>query len=289
MKFMQTLFNFPEIITRDKDLTSISKFKKVLLVLKGILFIFIINKTNGKIFCSLVNFFYNSEGKIFFGDKQYYKFIDNRKLYFPNKRILRVVGNHESQLNKLYRDYCLEYISFNNGDVVVDCGANVGELLYAFQQNKLQIEYYAFEPDNTVFNSLKNNIVNAGTAYELALSDSNGVQKIFLDSDGANSSLSYFGNNNSKEVETRTLDSFNFQNIKLLKLEAEGYEPEVLMGSLKTLKNIKYISVDYGNERGVEQESTKVEVTNYLFNNNFELLADSKNRKIGLFQNRTFL
>ena len=85
------------------------------------------------------------------------------------------------------------------------------------------------------------------------------------------------------------MDSFNFQNIKLLKLEAEGYEPEVLMGSLKTLKNIQYISVDYGNERGVEQESTKVEVTNYLFNNNFELVADSKNRKIGLFQNRSFL
>ena len=115
------------------------------------------------------------------------------------------------------------------------------------------------------------------------------MQKIFIDSDGANSSLSYFGNNNSIEVETRTLDSFNFQNIKLLKLEAEGYEPEVLMGSLKTLKNIQYISVDYGNERGVEQESTKVEVTNYLFNNNFELVADSKNRKIGLFQNRSFL
>ena len=50
MKLMQTLFNFPEIITRDKDLTSISKFKKILLVLKGILFIFIINKTTEKYF-----------------------------------------------------------------------------------------------------------------------------------------------------------------------------------------------------------------------------------------------
>ena len=64
MKLMQTLFNFPEIITRDKDLTSISKFKKVLLVLKGILFIFIINKTNGKIFYYQL-FFYSKEGKIF--------------------------------------------------------------------------------------------------------------------------------------------------------------------------------------------------------------------------------
>ena len=60
--------------------------------------------------------------------------------------------------------------------------------------NRIKFKLNAFEPDNTIFNSLKNNVVDAGIAYELALSNSNG-KKIFIDSDGANSSLSYFGNN----------------------------------------------------------------------------------------------
>ena len=105
---------------------------------------------------------------------------------------MRVVGNHESQLNKLYRDYCLEDISFNNGDVVVDCGANVGELFTLFNRIKFKLNIMLLS-HNTIFNSLKNNVVDAGIAYELALSNSNGMQKIFIDSDGANSSLSYFG------------------------------------------------------------------------------------------------
>ena len=285
---MKTLFNFPEIITRDKDLKSISKFYKMLLFLKGILFIFIINKTKGTTFCILINIFYSKQGKIYFRENQYFKLIGDRRLHFPNKRILRVVGNHVNQLNQLFQDYCLESIDFNKGDVIVDCGANVGELYFAFQQNNIQIKYFAFEPDSIIFKSLVKNINEVGTAYAIALSDNNGNQKIYLDSDGANSSLSYFGNDNSIEVETRTIDSFEFPSIKLLKLEAEGFEPEVLLGSKISLKNIEYISVDYGNERGIEQKSTKVEVTNFLFNQNFEMTADSKNRKIGLFRNRSY-
>ena len=50
------------------------------------------------------------------------------------------------------------------------------------------------------------------------------------------------------------LDSFNIKNVKLLKIDAEGYEPEVLKGSLDTFNEIEYISVDYGNERGKEEE-----------------------------------
>ena len=40
--------------------------------------------------------------------------------------------------------------------------------------------------------------------------------------------------------------NLGFQNrkIKLLKLEAEGAEPEVIIGSLKVLKYIDYIAAD---------------------------------------------
>ena len=64
-------------------------------------------------------------------------------------------------------------------------------------------------------------------------------------------------NTNAKQIpiKSKTLDSYNFKKIKLLKLEAEGSEFEVLNGSLNTLKNIDYISVDYGPEEELPPNS----------------------------------
>ena len=45
--------------------------------------------------------------------------------------------------------------------------------------------------------------------------------KFYLDTFGANSSIDNFGSE-VYNIETKTLDSFNFENIKLIKLEAEG-------------------------------------------------------------------
>ena len=73
--------------------------------------------------------------------------------------------------------------------------------------------------------------------------------KLYLNTDGADSSLIYFGTDNSINVETKMLDSFNYDKIKLLKIEAEGAELEVLKGSIKTIKKTEYITVDYGPER----------------------------------------
>ena len=93
-----------------------------------------------------------------------------------------------------------------------------------------------------------------------------------------------FGEHNN-EMLKNFLDSFKFKNVKLLKIDAEGYEPEVLKGSKDTLNEIQYISVDYGNERGREEDSTICEVTNFLYENKFKLISDSSYRKIGLFKN----
>ena len=53
------------------------------------------------------------------------------------------------------------------------------------------------------------------------------------------------------------------KNIKLLKVEAEGFT-EVIEGAEETLMPIEYICVDFGSERGIEQENTVIEVNNIL-------------------------
>jgi hypothetical protein len=57
----------------------------------------------------------------------------------------------------------------------------------------------------------------------------------------------------------------------LLKIEAEGYEPEILKGAGKMLERCEYIAVDGGYERGVKCEQTFTTITNYLLKNNFEM------------------
>ena len=74
----------------------------------------------------------------------------------------------------------------------------------------------------------------------------------------------------------------------MFKIDAEGFEPEVLKGSVNTLRLINFISVDYGHERGENQESTIVDVNNLLTEYNFKLIKFSEHRLIGLYENQEY-
>ena len=76
------------------------------------------------------------------------------------------------------------------------------------------------------------------------------------------------------------------QHIKLLKIDAEGAEPEVLRGCEGIKQNIDYISVDCGAERGQGQETTFVEVVKIMNKYNFEIIDINQRRLITLFKNK---
>ena len=86
------------------------------------------------------------------------------------------------------------------------------------------------------------------------------------------------------------LDSILNENskIKLVKLEAEGAEPEVLQGFGKLLNKVEYITADLGFERGENLETTFFAVTNFLLENNFELMEVSFKRLVALYRNKNF-
>jgi hypothetical protein len=44
-------------------------------------------------------------------------------------------------------------------------------------------------------------------------------------------------NTGSEKVETRTLDSFNFKDVSLIKIDVEGSEYDVIEGAQDTIKN----------------------------------------------------
>ncbi len=282
------IFNLPPFLFRGVDVAKFNSFQKILFILKGKFLGFFITRLNGKLFCSLINFFFNNEEKIYYENNFYKKTLKTGDIYYPNKRILRMVNEPDIQLKKLLESYCIADVSLSEGDVIIDCGANVGELNVAIQNNDIKINYIAFEPDPETFECLKlNNPESSNNLYNKALSNTNSKENFYIDNLGGNSSLINFGNNDSIIVSTATLDSFEISGkIKLIKIEAEGFEPEVLYGAKETIKNTEYISVDYGFERGPEQESTIVEVNKLLYHENFELVQFSEYRLIGLYENK---
>ena len=127
-----------------------------------------------------------------------------------------------------------------------------------------------------------------GENLNLCLSEKEGSIQFYIDSLGANSSIIKSATTNqSVEVPTMRLDSiFLNKKIKLLKIDAEGSEPEVLVGTLGIIKNIEYISVDCGAERGVSQKTTFREVYKFMIQNNFEIVDINQQRYTVLFRNK---
>ena len=251
-----------------------------------------ISKTNGNFFCIIrnliENIFYNQKKNLFFENKIFLRrFIDIKKIiYFPDKERTRLYSRGINfRLESLSKMYLLNKIKFFHGDTIVDCGANIGEIKFIFDYHKKKINYVAFEPGRNEFFCLERNI-NDGKLFNLGLWKTNTVLNLYEKSDTADSSFIknkiFVGIKKTKVI---TLDSLDIKKIKLLKIEAEGAEPEVLIGCRNTLKKTQFVTVDCGPERGAQMKKTDKEVIKFLKLNNFYLIAKSKIRDVILFKN----
>ncbi len=282
------ILNLPPFTYRGIDFTSKSFLYKTFFIIRGKILSFIINNFKSQIFCFMINLFYPKKSKIYYEDGFYKKDIKNLKtIIYPNKRILRIV-HHEDLFKRIYETYCLHHIDFEEKDVVVDCGANVGELYLSFLFSDMNINYIGVEPDLNTFECLiKNAEGEDNKFFQLALSDKKDKKEFYLDNYGGNSSLEKFDNVKSETVATNTIDNLKLsEKIKLLKIDAEGHELEVIKGAVKSIKNVEFISIDYGFEKGLEQSSTIVEVNNFLIENDFKLYKFSEFRLVGLYKNK---
>jgi len=182
--------------------------------------------------------------------------------------------------------YFLNEIEFNDGDIFIDCGANVGDLKIWFDLNRINITYIGFEPSPIEYNCLKEN-VKPSVVYNVGLWNKPGQLEFFVSSQGADSSLIEPLSFEEKiKVPVDRLDSFINSKVKILKLEAEGAEPEILEGLGDRINLVEYVSADLGYERGIQCESTLVPVTNYLLERGFELVNISHKRICALYKNK---
>ena len=279
------IIKVPAFMTKFVNVDEMSFLSKLKLILKGKFTAFIFKKASNNFICKYLNLFFKFNGKLVYEENKFIKINQNSKLYYPNLRITRVLLDEKYFLEHLYDSYLLNNIDFNNQDLVIDCGANVGELFLSIKSNSPNIQYIGFERDDQVFECLQLNTNSKSS--NICLSNESGEKNFFIDSLGANSSVyESEPGMDSMVVKVEKLENlYPDTEIKLLKIDAEGSELEVLEGSKKIFNNIEYISVDCGAEKGVNQDTTFVDVNNYLISNNFSLIGINQNRLICLYRN----
>ena len=64
----------------------------------------------------------------------------------------------EHRGNSIGKSYLLENIDFLDGDTVIDCGANMGDLQLWFGNRNLKVNYLGIEPNPLDFSCLSKNV-----------------------------------------------------------------------------------------------------------------------------------
>ena len=261
--------------------------------LKKFFFYFTI-KFNKNFYCSFFNiysFLFGNKRKIKY-ESIYYFLEENNKswrFYHRHQGLMAYSNGLLKRGLQLRKEYLIEKINFYNGDEIIDCGANNGDFFLSFDK---KINYTGLEPSKIEYSNLNYNIKNQTLINKALWKKSNSYLNFFVSGELADNSLIKISNyEETQKVLTITLDDIIdiiSKKIKLVKIEAEGAEPEVLIGLKKNLNKVEYITIDCGFERGLKKESTLVECVNYLLENNFKILDFSINRVVVLFKKKLF-
>lgn len=197
----------------------------------------------------------------------------------------------------LRQQYLLDLLGFHP-KTVVDVGANSGDFLLALSSDLKN--YLGIEPIDEEHSALNQNCEIRGLSkpLNLAASDKTGYIEMYVSTEHGDSSpiTPARGYSEIREVRATRLDDLlsnqsfkSSETIDLLKIEAEGYEPEILQGSANLLKICRWVVVDGGPERGLESETTIERCVNILSKNNFKLVAVNLRTRpgVGLFKNES--
>ncbi|MEO8234793.1 MAG: FkbM family methyltransferase [Flavobacterium sp.] len=153
--------------------------------------------------------------------------------------------------------------------VIFDVGSNNGQYLELLLQNfnALQPTIHCFEPDDTAFAKLQKNFKNNKNVIlnNFALGDQNMKSILFSDGLGdVKASLVDVESDNliEKEIEIKRLDDYCIANkidkINFLKIDTEGYEANVLIGSEKMIQSncIERIQLEHGSMQTIIMGTT---------------------------------
>lgn len=187
-------------------------------------------------------------------------------------------------------------------DCFIDVGANIGHISISLKKSIPNLRCYAVEANPNTFKVLNKNIILNNiniNSINCAVGDSDNATIKFQDSDSddCNSVISenmieknnkklYFVKNNKEiTVNVKTLDYIAnhfsiLSNIRLIKIDTEGYELFVLKGSKNILKRTEMIYFEYWEKLTKKYNYTFKEIFSLLKNSGFDIYRVPNNLNI---------
>lgn len=167
---------------------------------------------------------------------------------------LRYGGGHESQLEEISAKLIGE---FKDG-IVLDIGANLGSYVIPIAKKFHYLQFYSFEPQRIIYYQLCGNLIinaldNVHT-INCALSDQDAIIETAIPNYFQETNIGAFSLDpevrhmdyecatvgGKEQMTVCRLDDYNYENVRLIKIDVEGLELNVLKGSLQTLANNGY-------------------------------------------------
>lgn len=185
------------------------------------------------------------------------------------------------------------YAKIKDGDLVLDVGVNIGEVLLNIAKVNPNGEIHGFEPAKSTFEKLNKNIslnpYSNINIHQIALSDK--IETVYYEVKEGHSG----GTMMSKEkkdklnhfLEALTLDEFVSRNsikkIDFIKVDIEGFEMNFLKGAEKTLQSFRpSIFMEVDQSKLTRQNSSAKELLGKLQSFGYNLYHAETNQEIVL-------
>lgn len=162
---------------------------------------------------------------------------------------------------------------------IIHVGAHYGEEIPEYISNGIS-DIIVFEPLSECFDVLSQKSLNLNAnieGHQVALGSYKGTALMHLSDNQQQSSsilkpkvhlthhphVKFQGN---EEVEVNLLDNFDTKKYNFLNMDVQGYELEVLKGSIETLKHIDYVYCEVNRDEVYEGNAYVEEIDDFLFN-----------------------
>lgn len=188
-------------------------------------------------------------------------------------------------------EYFLKNNIFFTKPIIFDVGSHKGKIAKLFNTIYTNASIYCFEPNkqlNKYFKKLGKNIF----FFNYAIGKKTEYKSIYLSGLDLTSTLSKINeksfylkiknfiigktmSNVSKKVKVITLNDFckskKIKKIDFLKIDVEGFEYMVLLGSRNIIKNVSYIMIEI-QKNDMYSDYSKKKIESFLKKNNFKLI-----------------
>ena len=196
----------------------------------------------------------------------HYIIVDKHSSLYVSRphRLFKYKSGIRLRLQVIADKYFLSQVSFSEGDIVIDVGSNIGEMTLSIRNliaPGVGFLSISIEPDPVEISCLKLNLLKTDLVFQEFISDSIKLVDVSFENGSGDthmihdleatgiSATEILGKIQVTTLDDLILDIVGLKSIKLLKVEVEGMEPEVLLGAIEILHRTENVAIDCGPER----------------------------------------